>query len=99
MLRLVISTMALSAFAGSAFAQDAARPQVSQCQLIAEKIPNVQYANFTPPASGAPALTLAQVAGRRGHHLRRPFDLPDRYTGRHLDRHGFQRMAQNVAHA
>ena len=61
MLRLVLSTMALTAVAGSVFAQEANRPQVSQCQLIAEKIPNVQYANFTPPASGVPALTLAQV--------------------------------------
>lgn len=61
MLRLVLSTMALTALAGSVFAQEANRPQVSQCQLIAEKIPNVQYANFTPPASGTPALTLAQV--------------------------------------
>ena len=61
MLRLVLSTMALTALAGSVFAQEANRPQVSQCQLIAEKIPNVQYANFTPPPSGAPALTLAQV--------------------------------------
>lgn len=61
MLRLVLSTMALTALAGSAFAQEAARPQVSQCQLIAQKIPYVQYANYTPPASGAPALTLAQV--------------------------------------
>lgn len=61
MLRLVLSTMALAALAGSAFAQEAARPQVSQCQLIAEKLPNVQYANYTPPASGRPALTLAQV--------------------------------------
>lgn len=61
MLRLVLSTMALTALAGSVFAQEANRPQVSQCQLIAEKIPNVQYANFTPPASGGPALTLAQV--------------------------------------
>lgn len=61
MLRLVLSTMALTALAGSVFAQEANRPQVSQCQLIAEKIPNVQYANFIPPASGAPALTLAQV--------------------------------------
>ena len=61
MLRLVLSTMALTALAGSVFAQEANRPQVSQCQLIAEKIPNVQYANFTPSASGAPALTLAQV--------------------------------------
>lgn len=42
-------------------AQEAQRPQVSQCQLIAEKIPKVQYANFTPSPSGAPALTLAQV--------------------------------------
>ena len=61
MLRLVLSTMALATLAGGAFAQESPRPQVSQCQLIAEKIPNVQYANFTPPASGAPALTLAQV--------------------------------------
>ena len=61
MLRLVLSTMALTALAGSVFAQEANRPQVSQCQLVAEKIPNVQYANFNPPASGAPALTLAQV--------------------------------------
>ncbi|MGQ2967731.1 MAG: MBL fold metallo-hydrolase [Allorhizobium sp.] len=61
MLRLVLPTMALTALAGSVFAQEANRPQVSQCQLIAEKIPNVQYANFTPPGSGAPALTLAQV--------------------------------------
>ena len=61
MLRLVLSTMVLSALAGGALAQEAQRPQVSQCQLIAEKIPKVQYANFTPSASGAPALTLAQV--------------------------------------
>ncbi len=61
MLRLVLSTMALAAVAGSAFAQEAARPQVSQCQLIAEKIPHVQYANFTSLGSGVPALTLAQV--------------------------------------
>ena len=61
MLRLVLSTMALAALAGSAFAQEAARPQVSQCQLIAEKIPKVQYASFTPATSGVPALTLAQV--------------------------------------
>lgn len=61
MLRLVLSTMVLSALAGGAFAQEAQRPQVSQCQLIAEKIPKVQYANFTPSSSGAPALTLAQV--------------------------------------
>lgn len=61
MLRLVLSTMALTALASSVFAQEANRPQVSQCQLIAEKIPNVQYANFTPPPSGAAALTLAQV--------------------------------------
>jgi L-ascorbate metabolism protein UlaG (beta-lactamase superfamily) len=61
MLRLVLSTMALAALAGSAFAQEAARPQVSQCQLIAEKIPKVQYASFMPATSGVPALTLAQV--------------------------------------
>ncbi|MDR7029378.1 MBL fold metallo-hydrolase [Rhizobium rosettiformans] len=61
MLRLMLSTMALAVLTGSAFAQEAPRPQVSQCQLIAEKIPDVQYANFTPPASGAPAVTLAQV--------------------------------------
>lgn len=61
MLKLVLSTMALAAFAGSAFSQQAERPQVSQCQLIAEGLPHVQYANFTPPPSGAPALTLAQV--------------------------------------
>jgi L-ascorbate metabolism protein UlaG (beta-lactamase superfamily) len=61
MLKLVLSMMALAAVAGTAVAQEAPRPQVSQCQLIAEKIPNVQYANYTPPASGAPALTLAQV--------------------------------------
>ncbi|SIQ27208.1 L-ascorbate metabolism protein UlaG, beta-lactamase superfamily [Rhizobium sp. RU33A] len=61
MLRLVLSTMVLSVLTGGALAQEAQRPQVSQCQLIAEKIPKVQYANFTPSASGAPALTLAQV--------------------------------------
>lgn len=61
MLRLVLSTMVLSALAGGALAQEAQRPQASQCQLIAEKIPKVQYANFTPSSSGAPALTLAQV--------------------------------------
>jgi L-ascorbate metabolism protein UlaG (beta-lactamase superfamily) len=61
MLRLVLSTMALAALAGSVLAQEADRPQVSQCQLIAQSLPNVQYANYTPPASGAPALTLAQV--------------------------------------
>lgn len=61
MLRLVLSTMALAAMAGSAFAQEAARPQVSQCQLIAEKIPDVRYASYTPPASGGPTLTPVQV--------------------------------------
>lgn len=61
MLRLVLSTMVLSVLTGGALAQEAQRPQVSQCQLIAEKIPKVQYANFTPSASGAPALTLVQV--------------------------------------
>lgn len=60
MLRLVLSTIMLAA-AGGALAQEADRPQVSQCQLIAENLPNVQYASFTPPASGSPALTLAQV--------------------------------------
>lgn len=61
MLKLVLSTVVLASIAGSAFSQQAERPQVSQCQLIAEKLPNVQYANFKPAASGAPALTLAQV--------------------------------------
>lgn len=61
MLRLVLSTMVLAALASGTFAQEAARPQVSQCQLIAEKIPDVQYANYTPSASGAPKRTLIQV--------------------------------------
>ncbi|MCJ8238297.1 MBL fold metallo-hydrolase [Peteryoungia algae] len=61
MLRLVLSTMVLAALASGTFAQEAARPQVSQCQLIAEKIPDVQYANYTPSASGAPKRTLVQV--------------------------------------
>ncbi len=39
MLRLMLSTMALAVLTGSAFAQEAPRPQVSQCQLIAEKNP------------------------------------------------------------
>ena len=61
MLRLVLSTMVLAALASGTFAQEAARPQVSQCQLIAEKIPDVQYAKYTPSASGAPKRTLVQV--------------------------------------
>jgi len=61
MLRLVLSTMVLAALASGTFAQEAARPQVSQCQLIAEKIPDVQYAKYTPSDSGAPKRTLVQV--------------------------------------
>ncbi|MBU2326034.1 MAG: MBL fold metallo-hydrolase [Alphaproteobacteria bacterium] len=61
MLTLVLSTMVLAALASGTFAQEAARPQVSQCQLIAEKIPDVQYAKYTPSDSGAPKRTLVQV--------------------------------------
>ncbi|MGL3607134.1 MBL fold metallo-hydrolase [Rhizobium sp. G187] len=53
MLRLVLSGLSLLMAAGGVGAQEA-RPQVSQCQLIAERLPSVQYANFTPPPSGSP---------------------------------------------
>ncbi|CAH0341708.1 hypothetical protein RHI9324_03408 [Rhizobium sp. CECT 9324] len=50
MLRLVLSALAFTMMAAGGFAQDA-RPQVSQCQLIAENLPDVTFASYKPPAA------------------------------------------------
>jgi len=59
MLRLVLSALISVGSAGAVFAQ-AERPQVSQCQLIAEGLPAVQYARFTPSSIGS-ALPVTPV--------------------------------------
>jgi L-ascorbate metabolism protein UlaG (beta-lactamase superfamily) len=60
MLRLVFSSLAVICFGQAALAQDAPRPMVSQCQLIAESLPQVQFASFKPAAGGA-SLIPAQL--------------------------------------
>nr|WP_299505230.1 MBL fold metallo-hydrolase [uncultured Rhizobium sp.] len=57
MLRLVLSALAFTMMVAGAVAQDA-RPQVSQCQLIAEKLPDVTFASFKSPA-GTPGKVLS----------------------------------------
>jgi len=52
MLRLVLSALAFIVMAAGAFAQDS-RPQVSQCQLIAGKLPDVTFASYEPSAGQA----------------------------------------------
>lgn len=59
MLRLVLSALVFAGMAGSAPAETE-RPQVSQCQLIAERLPSVQYASFTPPLT-VPSLPITPV--------------------------------------
>lgn len=52
MLRLVLSALVFAGMADGVFAQ-AKRPQISQCQLIAEALPAVQFASFRPRAPKA----------------------------------------------
>lgn len=51
MLRNALTALAFVVFGLPAMAQD--RPQVSQCQLIAEALPSVTFARYEPPTSGA----------------------------------------------
>ena len=51
MLRNALTALAFVVFGFPAMAQD--RPQVSQCQLIAEALPSVTFARYEPPAFGA----------------------------------------------
>lgn len=59
MLRLVLSALAFTMAVAAAMAQDA-RPQVSQCQLVAEKLPDATFATFKPTAG-----TPGTISSRR----------------------------------
>jgi L-ascorbate metabolism protein UlaG (beta-lactamase superfamily) len=61
MLRLVFSSLAVILFAQSALAQEAERPMVSQCQLIAENLPQVQFASFKPSETWRASVIPAQL--------------------------------------
>ena len=61
MLKYALTALAFVVFGFPAIAQD--RPQVSQCQLIAEALPSVTFAKFQPPNDGALfAVEKAQLA-------------------------------------
>lgn len=61
MLRLVFSSLAVFLVAQHALAQDTERPPVSQCQLIAEALPQVQFASFKPSGTFGGAVIPAQL--------------------------------------
>ncbi len=55
----------------------------ARCLAIAEALPGVTFANFTP--------AQARAEGEVTHHLCRPLDLHHRNAGRRAHRHRFQR--------
>ena len=61
MLRLVFSSLAVICFGQATLAQDAPRPMVSQCQLIAESLPQVQFASFKPSVGANATVIPAQL--------------------------------------
>jgi L-ascorbate metabolism protein UlaG (beta-lactamase superfamily) len=61
MLRLVFSSLAVICFGQAALAQDAPRPMVSQCQLIAERLPQAQFASYKPATGSSAAVIPAQL--------------------------------------
>lgn len=61
MLRLVFSSLAVICFGQAALAQDAPRPMVSQCQLIAESLPQVQFASYKPTGTFGASVIPAQL--------------------------------------
>ncbi|KQW29273.1 Zn-dependent hydrolase [Rhizobium sp. Root274] len=61
MLRLVFSSLALLLVAQGVLAQEAERPPVSQCQLIAQALPQVQFASYKPTSSLGGSVIPAQL--------------------------------------
>jgi L-ascorbate metabolism protein UlaG (beta-lactamase superfamily) len=61
MLRLVFSSLAVILAAQCALAQEGERPPVSQCQLIAEALPQVQFASFKPSDNKRASVIPAQL--------------------------------------